>query len=161
VAGALRQHYEDTAGTEPEFAYHASSSADNVRLKIFYVTELLYLTSCGLTKISVLLFYLRIFPDRGLRRLIWGTIVLCILYIVIFVIVTALQCIPVHIAWEKWDGEHRGQCMSLNALGWTSASINILLDLIVMVLPVKELKNLRISRRRKFGVMLMFAGGFL
>jgi hypothetical protein len=82
-------------------------------------------------------------------------------YIVVFVVVTALQCIPVRISWEKWDGEHEGKCISLNAIGWTSAAVNIILDLIVMVLPVRELKNLKISRWRKAGVMLMFAGGFL
>ena len=83
------------------------------------------------------------------------------MYIFVFVIVTAFQCIPVRIAWEKWDGEHTGKCLSLNALGWASASLNIVLDLIVIVLPIRELKNLAISRRRKVGVMLMFLGGFL
>jgi hypothetical protein len=83
------------------------------------------------------------------------------LYIGVFVIVTALQCIPVRIAWEHWDGEHHGKCISLNALGWASASVNILLDLIVIILPIRQLKDLAISRRRKAGVMLMFLGGFL
>jgi hypothetical protein len=78
-----------------------------------------------------------------------------------FVTATALQCIPIRIAWEKWDGEHHGRCINLNADGWCSAAVNIILDLIVIVIPIRELSTLAMSRRRKFGVMLMFLGGGL
>jgi hypothetical protein len=130
-------------------------------LQIFYYTELLYLASVALTKISILLFYLRIFPETKLRRAIWFTIVLCILYIIAFVLATALQCLPIRMAWEHWDGEHHGKCINLNPLGWASAGANIVLDLVVIALPMRELKNLALSRRRKAGVMLMFLGGLL
>lgn len=132
-----------------------------MRSKIFYYTELLYLASVALTKISVLLFYLRIFPNTKLRRAIWFTIVLCVLYLIAFVTADALQCLPIDIAWERWDGEHHGKCINLNRLGWASAAVNIVLDLIVIVLPMREVKNLSLSRRRKAGVMLMFLGGGL
>ena len=130
-------------------------------LQIFYYTELLYLASVALTKISILLFYLRIFPDTKLRRAIWFTIVLCILYLIAFVLATALQCLPIRIAWQHWDGEHHGKCLNLNHLGWASAAVNIVLDLVVIGLPLREVKNLSLSRRRKAGVMLMFLGGLL
>lgn len=86
---------------------------------------------------------------------------LCVLYIISFVTATALQYIPMSIAWKKWDGEHRGQCINLNADAWSAAAINIVLDLVVIVLPLNELKKLVMSRRQKFGVMVMFLGGFL
>lgn len=133
----------------------------NSSLQIFYYTELLYLASIALTKISILLFYLRIFPQAGLRKAIWFTIVLCVLYIITFVTATALQCIPIRFAWERWDGDHHGKCIDLNADAWCSAAVNIVLDLIVILLPMRELKKLAMSRRRKFGVMLMFLGGLL
>jgi DMSO/TMAO reductase YedYZ heme-binding membrane subunit len=78
-----------------------------------------------------------------------------------FVTPTALQCLPVRYAWERWDGEHHGRCINLNADAWASAAINIVLDLIVIVLPLRELKNLAMSRRRKLGVIVMFLGGGL
>ncbi|KAL1795458.1 hypothetical protein ACET3X_005682 [Alternaria dauci] len=134
---------------------------DNITkiLEIFYYTELLYLASVALTKIAILLFYLRIFPHQGLRRIIYATIVVCIMYIIGFVTATALQCLPIRIAWEYWDGEHHGQCINLNADAWASAAVNIILDLVVIILPMRELSKLAMSRRRKFGVMLMFFGG--
>jgi hypothetical protein len=130
-------------------------------LQIFYYTELLYLASIAITKIAVLLFYLRIFPHQGLRRLIYFTIMLCIMYGIAFVTATALQCIPIRIAWEHWDGEHHGRCINLNADAWVSAAVNILLDLVVIVLPMRELSKLAMNLRRKFGIMLMFLGGGL
>ncbi|KEQ69489.1 hypothetical protein M436DRAFT_55857, partial [Aureobasidium namibiae CBS 147.97] len=128
-------------------------------LEIFYFTELLYLAAIGLTKISILLFYLRIFPDWKLRRAIYAMISICGLYSIVFVTVTALQCIPVSMAWKKWDGEHKGKCLDLNADGWASASLNIILDLIVIALPMKQLTVLNMSWQRKLGVIVMFLGG--
>ncbi|KAH0004169.1 hypothetical protein KCU78_g13531, partial [Aureobasidium melanogenum] len=128
-------------------------------LKIFYFAELLYLTAVGVTKISMLLFYLRIFPDWKLRRAIYGMIGICLTYIIVFVLVTAFQCRPVNVAWLKWDGEHPGKCLDLNADGWASASINIILDLIVIILPMKQLTMLNMSWQRKLGVIAMFLGG--
>ena len=83
------------------------------------------------------------------------------MYGIAFTTATALQCIPIRIAWERWDGEHHGKCINLNADAWASAGVNIVLDLIVMVLPMRELSKLAMSRRRKFGIMLMFLGGGL
>jgi hypothetical protein len=84
-----------------------------------------------------------------------------LLYMVSFVTATALQCFPISFSWTRWDNEHEGKCFNLNADAWMSAGVNIILDLIVISLPLREIKNLVISRRRKFGVMFMFLGGGL
>ena len=83
------------------------------------------------------------------------------MYGIAFVTATALQCIPIRNARERWDGEHPGQCFNLNADAWVSAAVNIILDLVVIVLPMRELSKLAMSRPRKFGIMLMFLGGGL
>jgi hypothetical protein len=78
-----------------------------------------------------------------------------------FVTATALQCTPISLSWTRWDSEHSGHCINLNADAWVSAGANIVLDLIVIILPLNSLKKLVMSRRRKFGVMFMFLGGGL
>lgn len=161
MASAFQQHHGDLGGTESTSDALVSPRLTVVLSQIFYYTELLYLASVALTKISILLFYLRIFPQKSLRKIIYFTIGLCIAYMVAFVLATALQCIPVRIAWEHWDGEHHGKCIDLNADAWCSAAGNIILDLIVILLPMRELKDLKMNRWRKFGVMLMFLGGLL
>jgi hypothetical protein len=72
-----------------------------------------------------------------------------------------VQCIPISLAWDRWDGQHAGKCLNLNALGWTAAAMNIILDLVVICLPLKEMSQLKMSWRRKTGILLMFLGGGL
>ncbi|KAF2267230.1 hypothetical protein CC78DRAFT_614375 [Lojkania enalia] len=128
-------------------------------LRIYYVDELCYLWAVGLTKISILLFYLRIFPNRSFRRLVFVCITICGLYVAGFVPATAFQCIPISLAWKRWDGNNEGRCFNLNVEGWLASAFNILLDIIVICLPLRELSKLAMSRRKKAGIMLMFLGG--
>jgi hypothetical protein len=86
---------------------------------------------------------------------------MCITYIVTFVTVTALQCIPIRISWEHWDGEHHGKCINLNAIAWSSAGVNIVLDIVIICLPLRETKNLSMTTLRKVAIMVMFLGGLL
>ena len=114
-----------------------------------------------MTKISILLFYLRIFPNKNFRRCVYVCITFGVLYILAFIPVTIFQCLPIRIAWDKWDGQHHGKCINLNAEGWAAAALNIPYDLAVILLPVRELSQLAMSRRRKAGILLMFLGGGL
>jgi hypothetical protein len=75
-------------------------------VQIYYFNESFYLVSIALTKISILFFYLRIFPNPRFRRLVWFVIALCIGYILGFVIPVVFQCEPIRAAWQHWDGEH-------------------------------------------------------
>lgn len=93
--------------------------------------------------------------------MIYITIVLCVMYAIAFVTATALQCLPIKQAWLRWDGEHEGKCTDLNVIAWMSAGVNIILDLIVIILPMPEIKKLSMTPLRKFGVMLMFLVGGL
>lgn len=136
--------------------------ADDRVVQIYYVDEVFYLGSIGLTKVSILLFYLRIFPAQNFRRGVYITLALCITYLVAFIPAFIFQCLPVHISWERWDGQHHGKCeVNLNAAGWASTAFNILLDLIVICLPLRELSRLKMGRRKKAGIMIMFLGGGL
>ena len=134
---------------------------DNITkiLHIYYFDEMLYLSSIALTKISILLFYLRIFPNPTFRRLVWLAIAYCIGYILGTVIALVFQCKPLNLAWTRWDNEHPGKCINLNLLGWMTAALNILGDMIVICLPLHELSKLAMGQRKKAGVMLMFLGG--
>ncbi|RFN44757.1 hypothetical protein FIE12Z_11023 [Fusarium flagelliforme] len=55
-------------------AWQFSGDTITTYLCYIYVIKPLYITTVFLTKISILLFYLRIFPTIMTRKLIWGTI---------------------------------------------------------------------------------------
>ncbi|XHG06240.1 hypothetical protein AWENTII_009445 [Aspergillus wentii] len=127
--------------------------------KIYFWDELLYLSILPMTKISICCFYLRIFPARNFRTLTYIVIGLNIAYLLAFVLISVFQCRPIQGAWLRWDGEGNYKCNHINAQGWASAIINMVLDLIVMILPLKQLYNLNLSIKKKTFVMCMFSFG--
>ncbi|KAJ4983425.1 CFEM domain-containing protein [Stagonosporopsis vannaccii] len=130
-------------------------------LHFFFAGEIFYVLALGISKISILCFYLRVFPHKSFRRIIYGVMGLAVAYTVAFFFATTLQCIPVSHAWNQWDGLHQGRCNDIHLQGWVAAGINIVLDVIVMVLPLKHLAGLNMNLRRKLMVMAMFSVGII
>lgn len=114
-----------------------------------------------MTKISICCFYLRVFPDRTFRIVTYVVIGLNVCYLLVFVLISVFQCRPLPGAWLQWDGEGHYRCNDINAQGWSSAIINMVLDIIVMVLPLKQLYHLSLSTKKKVYVMCMFSLGIL
>ncbi|KLU91462.1 hypothetical protein MAPG_09982 [Magnaporthiopsis poae ATCC 64411] len=125
----------------------------------FFIIEIFYFTLVSMTKMALLLFYLRIFPARGIRRLLWGTVAFNAVFGLASVLIGVLQCRPVRFFWEKWDGEHTGTCLDLNAIAWGNAAVSIALDFWMLALPLSQLRNLKLHWKKKIGVGLMFGVG--
>ncbi|KAI1800512.1 hypothetical protein F4811DRAFT_25640 [Daldinia bambusicola] len=129
-------------------------------LRLYYFDELIYITSLALTKISILIFYLKVFPKRSFRLTAYGLIVVNLLYALTWDFLLIFQCRPIRGAWLQWDGETETQCISINVLGWSAAAVNIALDLAVIILPLPELFALSLSLRKRLQIVAMFAVGF-
>ena len=112
---------------------------------VFYVMEILYFSHVALLKLSLLFFYLRVFPGTRLRQLIWGTVALDAVYYAVFFFVGIFQCQPIRYYWKQWDGEHQGKCINLNALGWANAGISIAIDIWMIGLPDRKSTRLNSS----------------
>ncbi|KAI6777750.1 CFEM domain-containing protein [Emericellopsis cladophorae] len=54
---------------------------------------------------------------------------------------------------------HQGSCVDANAVAWASAATNIALDLWLLAVPLWQLRTLRLHRKKKIGVGLMFCVG--
>ncbi|KAK9772830.1 putative Extracellular membrane protein CFEM domain-containing protein [Seiridium cardinale] len=129
-------------------------------LYLYFYDELVYLAALPLTKISILLCYLKIFPKREMKIAIWVFIALNIGYLISFEVVSIFQCTPIQGAWRGWDGEFPTTCRNINVQGWMAAFINVVLDFGTIILPLPELYNLSMSRKKKVQIMLMFSVGF-
>ncbi|CAM1503619.1 Fc.00g012100.m01.CDS01 [Cosmosporella sp. VM-42] len=125
----------------------------------FYIMAILYFAQVTLLKLALLFFYLRIFPATPIRRLLWGTVVFNCVFGAVFCVVAAFQCRPVSYFWTKWDGEHEGSCVNVNAVGWSNAAISIALDVWMLAIPMSQLKDLNLDWRKKIGVGMMFCVG--
>jgi hypothetical protein len=134
-----------------------------VMLKLFYIEQWIYQLVIVATKISIVLFYLRIFPGGNSRRfehLSWAIIGALLAYLIGFWIFYALECKPLSYFWNQWDGEHEGSCPGTQAAIFTNSGINLFLDFVVFFLPVPQILNLQIQdTRRKVGILATFLVG--
>lgn len=110
---------------------------------------------------SILFFYLRIFPKKVFRRVVYTVMAGNALYGITFIFISIFQCIPVKAAWSRWEGKAPARCLDANALGWASAAINIFFDVAILILPLPELAKLAMSYQRKIHILLMFGLGSL
>lgn len=130
-------------------------------LENFYIMEVLYFAQVALLKLSILLFYLRIFPKPKFRKVLWATVIFDVLFGGVFVIGGIFQCSPINYSWNQWDGLHKGKCLNVNGLGWANAIISIVLDFWMLGLAVSQLVHLQLHWKKKVGVGMMFAVGTL
>lgn len=129
--------------------------------RYFYIMEVLYFAQITLLKLSLLFFYLRVFPGKPVRRVIWATVTFNIIFGAVFVTVAIFQCRPISHYWNEWHGETPGTCININALGWSNAAISIALDFWMLAIPISQLVDLQLAWKKKVGVALMFCIGTL
>ncbi|EOA91722.1 uncharacterized protein SETTUDRAFT_80947, partial [Exserohilum turcica Et28A] len=133
----------------------------NSVVRLTWITEVFYFAAVATTKMSFLLFCLRIFPRKQFRRAAHILLVVCVVFCIVFTFVTIFNCIPVSYIWTNWDREHKGKCINFNAFTWSHAAINIFLDSIILGIPIPELLNLSMSSQKKIYIIMMFSIGAL
>jgi hypothetical protein len=130
-------------------------------VRYFYVMEIIYFAQVPMLKMTLLAFYLRIFPGVLIKRLLWGTAAFNVLFGIAFVFAGIFQCTPVSYYWDQWSGEAHGICVDINALGWSNAAISISIDFWMLAIPLSQLRQLNLHWKKKIGVALMFCVGTL
>ncbi|KAI0914356.1 hypothetical protein F4823DRAFT_572941 [Ustulina deusta] len=124
-----------------------------------YAIEILYNPILALVKTSILLFLQRLFGQRpGVRRfIVWMNTANIGMLIGVF-FATILQCIPIN---KTWEPALEGTCIDRRILFTVSSSFNILTDMLMLALPLSIFINLKIPRRTKIALMVVFLLGFL
>jgi hypothetical protein len=126
--------------------------------EFYYTTQILYVLSQTLIKISILVLYLRIFPSRTF--LIWtkGTIIFVVLHALAFLLVVIFQCVPIS---AICNPSIPGRCVNSTALIFAGSGFSIAEDLIIIVLPIPVLKSLQMKLKKKIIIGFMFFIGSL
>jgi hypothetical protein len=107
---------------------------------------------------SILFLYLRIFPSKSFRLATYMTMAFIIVQTIALVFVVSFQCTPVD---SYWDITIPGKCIHSQAFVYAAAGLSILEDLVIMLLPVMELKALKLDLKKKLALAFMFALGSL
>ncbi|EGE85629.1 integral membrane protein [Blastomyces dermatitidis ATCC 18188] len=125
-----------------------------------FVAQVLYKVILCLTKTSIVLLYLRVFyAQKSFRWTCYVLIAFNIVSGIAFIPPTIWQCSPVHAFWDR-SVPHR--CIK-NLANWLSyALINILTDVAILILPIRQVMHLQLRRNDKIAVIFVFAlGGFV
>ncbi|CAI6319376.1 unnamed protein product [Periconia digitata] len=128
-------------------------------LKAFYASLIVYNLGLGLIKLSILLQYKRLFPTKKFQILCWIVITVVALHTAWAVFGSIFACFPVHVFWEK---NEEGACLNQFAMWFTNASLTILTDFSIILLPLHTIRTLSLPLHQKHALTAIFAiGGFV
>jgi hypothetical protein len=82
--------------------------------------------------------------------------VLILLNFIQSTLTTALVCHPTK---KFWNPTARGTCANTRVLWPFNASMNILTDLLLIILPIPALRKLKLPRKTKRALIIVFAAG--
>ena len=140
MGGAIHEHI--TKGTQTLFAF-----------------EILYTTTISTAKLSILLFYRRIFETPVFRQVTQAVGFVVLAWFLAVVLVSIFSCTPIH---GYWDHSIPATCIDSRAFYLGNSIANILTDVIILALPVRMIWHLQTSRSQKVALTLVFGlGGFV
>ncbi|CAK7216384.1 hypothetical protein SCUCBS95973_002794 [Sporothrix curviconia] len=141
--------YHMTDVTTPEY--------DKFSLYLF-ISSLTYVSAFVLAKLSFAVFYLRVIPTRGFRRLNFVIIGLLVAQGIEETFVVIFSCKPVY---KYWTTSVDGTCLNLLNFYYISFGVKLSTDLVLFLEPIPTLKNLKLPWAKRIGLMVMFSLGLL
>ncbi|KAN0068104.1 hypothetical protein V8E54_013674 [Elaphomyces granulatus] len=147
--GGAGRHIWDVLENDPEL--------EIVWAKGTIATDLIYLPSVALPKLSALCFCLRVFVFRKVRIFTWIVIGIVIINWAAFTISATLQCRPLAYWWDKTI--QGGFCIDVQLLFRLACIPNLAIDVMVLALPITSLMQLRLPLFKKIALCFIFLTG--
>ncbi|RYP18843.1 hypothetical protein DL765_003723 [Monosporascus sp. GIB2] len=132
--------------------HQKGSLADSVLIRITNTT----------IKVAFLVFYLRLFsPVTHVRYLVWAGMALVITFCVVFVAIDVVACAP--FPSENWLSPSLLERCYRIAVDLITAAVyfSLITDFYILFIPLHQVPNLGLSKKRKIGVSLIFLTGLL
>ncbi|KAF2871085.1 hypothetical protein BDV95DRAFT_54180 [Massariosphaeria phaeospora] len=126
--------------------------------KLSYICGIIFETVNITVKVSILCFYTRIFTLEVIRREAYTVGAICAAWYTASVLVTAFQCVPVHKVWRR---NAPGTCINLDGFILGYEVTNALLDIVLIVLPLRLIHSLNLDKRQKLLLSSIFLLGGL
>lgn len=113
----------------------------------------------GLTKISIILLYLRIFVYKTFQRVAYVYLILITVWAIGTIMATIFQCVPVRASWDK--SVKNPKCINKDAFWYAFAATNTITDFAIFLLPLRPVVLLQLPKREKIGLLAVFGVGAL
>ncbi|KIW20964.1 hypothetical protein PV08_01543 [Exophiala spinifera] len=128
-------------------------------LKAFWASIFLYGLCLTLVKCSICCQLLRLFTETKYKVALQCILAFLIVFGIIAAVVTVFTCTPPRDFWEEMILPDK--CINYVPWWFFSASVSILTDCVLCILPMPILKKLHLPPRQKYGLIAVFAvGGF-
>lgn len=138
--------------------YQGGRSIDAQHLaKLVIINNDLWAVAVNVTKASIVAQYLRIFSSPVTRFFCYALLVLLVPAVCWSVFGGTFLCTPVA---KLWKPHLTGECMDPRSYWLSAAGINIGIDFAVLILPLPAITQLRLPRKQKMCLVLMFLLGF-
>lgn len=126
-------------------------------MKLVTVVVLFWSLSLGLTKLSILALYAKIFSVGSFVLISQACAVFVVIWAMILFIGAFTMCSPVEYNWDKFSTV--GTCGDIRMLWAVTGGLNIFSDLVVMLLPMPYIYGLSLQLYKKIGLMVTFGIG--
>lgn len=132
-------------------------------IQIYLSYQFLYALTSPLVKISIILFYRRIFITPRFIVAANIMIALCAAWGFSVFIATAFMCRPLRAYWGEGKGQCYGTIEGVNIPTYILASQipNIFLDFAILCMPISMVWNLRMPKKEKIALIGVFLLGIL
>ncbi|KAL4925961.1 uncharacterized protein BDV17DRAFT_163177 [Aspergillus undulatus] len=126
-------------------------------LKLNVIAAIIYCAGTGFLKVSVLLFYMRIFPSRNFHLAVWVLVFIAAGYNIASVLANIFSCNPIAKSWDVTITQ--GYCMNRPVFYFANAGLGIFTDFATVLVPVPWLRRLQMPTRQKIAVGCILATG--
>ncbi|KAF2494340.1 hypothetical protein BU16DRAFT_540819 [Lophium mytilinum] len=127
-----------------------------VSMLSYYLSMPLYQLALGCIKASIIFQYRRIFRDAlGPACTVLLAIIIC--NSTAFFLIMILRCSPIDGPWTN----HSTACMDVKLINYVFIAINFSTDIVLLLLPMRILRDLNLAQAEKRGLVFVFGlGGF-
>lgn len=113
-----------------------------------------------LTKVSMLLFYLRLCQRPTFRKSCYCTIAYIVCSATAVTLVGIFSCTPIRAGWDHDPALH-ARCIDAGTYLYAYQGVNIATDVLLMALPIPIIMRLQMRPKAKWGLVAMFTVGIL
>ncbi|KAL4919423.1 hypothetical protein BDW62DRAFT_199734 [Aspergillus aurantiobrunneus] len=128
--------------------------------KFLFIEEVFYMFVHFVLKQTFLLFYLRLSPEKSFRWTVYGTMLLCVIFLAVEWLLAFLQTQPLDAYFhpEKYPDAKR---LNEYVVQMVPTALNAFSDIVILIIPVPTVLNLQMSTRRKIAVLGIICFGSL
>ncbi|KAK0609536.1 hypothetical protein B0T17DRAFT_603691 [Bombardia bombarda] len=155
--GGLGEHIH----LDPETGFPLFDHTLTVFLQTEFASQLLSVLSLVFTKLSIVVFYRRIFRGNVFSLLSLLLLVAIAAWGISFFFATLFECMPISQSWTSLFGtpEHELYCYNYLPMFWATAISNMIMDIAILTLPMPFVWRLKMPARQKLAVTFIFLLG--